>query len=24
VIQSVDIPYRQFWLNDYVMKKALR
>jgi ribosomal protein S18 acetylase RimI-like enzyme len=23
VIQSVDIPYRQFWLNDYVMKKAL-
>jgi len=24
VIETVDIPYKQFWLNDYVMKKALR
>lgn len=24
VIETVDIPYRQFWLNDYVMKKALQ
>ena len=24
VIDIVDIPYKQFWLNDYVMKKALQ
>ncbi len=24
VVETVDIPYKQFWLNDYVMKKALR
>lgn len=24
VVDIVDIPYRQFYLNDYVMKKALR
>ena len=24
IIESVDIKYKQFWLNDYVMKKALR
>lgn len=24
IIETVDIPYEQFWLNDYVMKKALR
>jgi len=24
IIATVDIPYKQFWLNDYVMKKALR
>lgn len=24
VAETVDIPYKQFWLNDYVMKKALR
>lgn len=24
IVETVDIPYKQFWLNDYVMKKALR
>ena len=24
VIDTVDIPYKHFWLNDFVMKKALR
>lgn len=24
IVDTVDIPYREFWLNDYVMKKALR
>ena len=24
VIETVDIPYKQFWLNDHVMKKALQ
>lgn len=24
VAETVDISYKQFWLNDYVMKKALR
>lgn len=23
VIETVDIPYREYWLNDYVMRKAL-
>lgn len=23
-IDTVDVPYREYWLNDYVMKKALR
>lgn len=23
-VETVDIPYKQFWLNDYVMKKALQ
>ncbi len=24
VCETVDIPYKHYWLNDYVMKKALR
>lgn len=24
IIATVDIPYKQFWLNDFIMKKALR
>lgn len=24
VFETIDIPYKEYWLNDYVMKKALR
>ena len=24
VFETIDIPYKQYWLNDYIMKKALR